>query len=197
MQYHSNEETRSRYIASVSRTKFPIRLNLTYLQFFSKVVSLFECAIINNPEGLLEAELTKKGRIEYHFCSMNSVSIVFIEVKKTYAMGRGRLDVIAQVLAECAGMSDFSLFGLQILTTLLIILACDYLNSKRDHWVPVLAILCDGEKFEFLVYDSVIKSIYASEMITGVFDLPDNNQLLAPSLKQGKVANANNLPLQY
>ena len=41
---------------------------------------------------------------------MNSVSIVFIEVKKTYAMGRGRLDVIAQVLAECAGMSDFSLF---------------------------------------------------------------------------------------
>jgi hypothetical protein len=197
MQYHSDEETRSRYIASVSRTKFPIRLNLTYLQFFSKVVSLFECAIINNPEGLLEAELTKKGRIEYHFCSMNSVSIVFIEVKKTYAMGRGRLDVIAQVLAECAGMSDFSLFWLQILTTLLIILAGDYLNSKRDHWVPVLAILCDGEKFEFLVYDSVIKSIYASGMITGVFDLPDNNQLLAPSLKQGKVANANNLPLQY
>jgi len=73
-------------------------------------VSLFGCAIINNPEGLLEAEFTKKGRIEHHFCSMNSVSIVFIEVKKTYAMGRGRLDVIAQVLAECAGMSDFSLF---------------------------------------------------------------------------------------
>jgi hypothetical protein len=110
MEHHSNEETRSRYIASVSRTKFPIRLNLTHLQFFSRVVSLFGCAIINNPEGLLEAEFTKKGRIEHHFCSMNSVSIVFIEVKKTYAMGRGRLDVIAQVLAECAGMSDFSLF---------------------------------------------------------------------------------------
>jgi hypothetical protein len=67
-------------------------------------VSLFGCAIINNPEGLLEAEFTKKGRIEHHFCSMNSVSIVFIEVKKTYVMGKGRLDVIAQVLAECAGM---------------------------------------------------------------------------------------------
>ena len=73
-------------------------------------MSLFGCAIINNPEGLLDAEFTKKGRIEYHFYSMNSVSIVFIEVKKTYAMGEGRLDVIAQVLAECAGMSDFSLF---------------------------------------------------------------------------------------
>ena len=51
-----------------------------------------------------------------------------------------------------------------ILTTLLIILACDYLNSKREHWVPVLAILCDGEKFEFLVYDSVIKSVYSSRV---------------------------------
>jgi hypothetical protein len=159
-------------------------------------VSLFGCAIINNPEGLLEAEFTKKGRIEHHFCSMNSVSIVFIEVKKTYVMGNGRLDVIAQVLAECAGMSDFSLFWLQlqILTTLLI-LACDYVNSKHQYWVPILAILCDGEKFEFLVYDSAIKSVYSSEMATGVLDLPDIPSLLAPSLKRGKVAN--NLPLQY
>jgi hypothetical protein len=110
MEYHNNEETRSRYIASVSRTKFPIRLNLIHLQFFSEVVSLFRCAIINNLEGLLDAEFTKKGRIEYYFCFMNSVSIIFIEVKKTYAMGEGRLDVIAQVLAECAGMLDLSLF---------------------------------------------------------------------------------------
>src|SRR5271168_588680 len=89
---------------------YTFKFNTEYLQFFSKVVSLFGCAIINNPEGLLDAEFTKKGRIEYHFCSMNSVNIVFIEVKKTYVMGKGRLDVIAQVLAECAGMSDFSLF---------------------------------------------------------------------------------------
>jgi hypothetical protein len=75
-------------------------------------VSLFGCAIINNPEGLLDAEFTKKGRID-HFCSMNSVSIVsivFIEVKKTYVLGNGRQDVIAQVLAESAGMSDSPLF---------------------------------------------------------------------------------------
>jgi hypothetical protein len=125
MEYHSNEATWSRYIASVSRIKFLIRsnFNLTHLQLFSEVVSLFGCAIINNPEGLLEAEFTKKGRIEHHFCCMNLVSIVFIEVKKTYVFGKGRLDVIAQVLAECAGMSDFSLFWLQpqILTTLLMI----------------------------------------------------------------------------
>jgi hypothetical protein len=157
-------------------------------------VALFRCAIVNNPEGLLDAEFIKKGRIEYYFCSMNSVSIVFIEVKKTYVMGKGRLDVIAQVLAECAGMSDFSLFWLQ-LQILLIILACDYVNSKNQHWVPILAILCDGEKFEFLVYDSVIKSVYASRMVTGVFDLPDRTELFAPSLKMGKVTN--NLHLQY
>jgi hypothetical protein len=79
--------------------------------------------------------------------------------------------------------------------TPLIILACDYLNSKREYWVPILAILCDGEKFEFLVYDSGVKSVYASQMATGVLDLPDNPELLTPSLKRGKVAN--NLPLQY
>ena len=148
-------------------------------------MSLFGCAIINNPEGLLDAEFTKKGRIEHHFCSMNSVSIIFIEVEKTYVMGKGRLDVIAQVLAECAGMS---LFWLQ-LQILLIILACDYVNSKNQYWVPILAILCDGEKFEFLVYDSVTKSVYSSGFATGVLDLPDRPEFLAPSLKRGKVTN--------
>ena len=127
---------------------------------------------------------------------MDSVSIVFIEVKKTLVSGKGRLDVIAQVLAECAGMSDFPFFWLQlqILTTLLIILilACDYVNSKDQHWVPILAILYDGEKFEFLVYDSGVKSIYSSDMVTGVLDLADHPNFLVPSLKRSKVAN--NLP---
>jgi hypothetical protein len=68
-------------------------------------VYLFRSAIVNKPEGLLEAEFTKKGRIEHHFYAMNSISIVFIEVKKAYAMGSGRLDVVAQILAESAGMS--------------------------------------------------------------------------------------------
>jgi hypothetical protein len=73
--------------------------------------------------------------------------------------------------------------------TLLIILACDYLNSKLRHWVPVLAILCDGEKFEFMVYDSGNKSIYASGMAAGVADIRNDPDLLVPSLKKSKVAN--------
>jgi len=80
--------------------------------------------------------------------------------------------------------------------TLLIILACDYVNSKRQHWVPILAILCDGEKFEFLVYDSVIKSVYSSGMIEGVVDIQSSPHRLVPSLKMSKVAN-NLLPFRY
>jgi hypothetical protein len=76
--------------------------------------------------------------------------------------------------------------------TLLIILACDYANSKRQHWVPILAILCDGEKFEFLIYDSGIKSIYSSGVATGVLDFRNEPDLLIPSLKRSKVTD--NLP---
>ncbi|OLE53259.1 MAG: hypothetical protein AUG51_14050 [Acidobacteria bacterium 13_1_20CM_3_53_8] len=125
---------------------------------------------------------------------MSSVSIVFIEVKKSWVLGRAKLDVIAQVLAESAGMSNIFVQP-QILMTLLIILACDYLNAKIQHWVPVLAILCDGEKFEFLVYDSGIKSIYSSGVVAGVLDIRNCPNLLVPSLKQSKVAN--NLLFQY
>ena len=148
---------------------------------------LFGSAVINKPEGLLEAEYTKKGRIEHHFYAMNSISIVFIEVKKEYTMGSGRLDVIAQILAESAGMSFPPPSLCCNFMTPLIILACDYANSKRQHWMPILAILCDGERFEFLVYDSGIKSIYASGRVTGVLDMRNNPELLVPSLKQSKL----------
>ena len=113
MEYHDNEEARSRFIASVScpRTIFLIRLTLTHIHSFLPKLCLFGSAVINKPEGLLDSEFTKRGRIEHHFCSMNSVSIVFIEAKKVYVLGDGRLDVIAQVLAESAGMSDIPLFS--------------------------------------------------------------------------------------
>ena len=78
------------------------KFDTEYLQIFSEIVCLFGSAVINQPEGLLEAEFTKMGRIEHHFYAMNSISIVFIEVKKELVIGRGRLDVVAQILA---GMS--------------------------------------------------------------------------------------------
>ena len=63
-------------------------------------MSLFGCAIINNPEGLLEAEFTKKGRIEHHFCSMNSVSIVFIEVKTGRSVLSARERAVKKAVEE-------------------------------------------------------------------------------------------------
>ena len=71
---------------------------------------LFGSAITNKPEGLLDAQFTKRGRIEHHFYAMDTVSIVFIEVKKLYVLGRSRLDVIAQALAESLSMPDFPNF---------------------------------------------------------------------------------------
>ena len=72
---------------------------------------LFGTAIVNKPEGLLDAEFTKKGKIEHHFCSLSSVSIIFIEVKREFVLGKGKLDVIGQVLAESAGMLYFLFFA--------------------------------------------------------------------------------------
>jgi hypothetical protein len=145
---HDYEEARGRFIAS----------------FFSEILCLFGSGVVNKPEGVLDAQFTKRGRIEHHFYAMSSVSIVFIQVKKTYVTGNGRLDVIVQVLAECD--------------------ACDYVNSKSGHWAPILAILCDGEKFEFLVYDSGIKSIYSSEPVTGLVDMTNDPDLFLSSLKK-------------
>ncbi|KAH0541742.1 hypothetical protein FGG08_003834 [Glutinoglossum americanum] len=148
MDSHDNEEARSRFIASL----------------FSKIVCLFGSTVVNKPEGLLDSEYTKRGRIEHHFYALNSVSIIFFEVKKVVVVGKGKLDVIAQVLAECA--------------------ACDYANSKVQHWVPILAILCDGEKFDFLVYDSGSKSVYSSDTVTGLVDRAGRPNLLVLSLKE-------------
>src|SRR5436305_1723821 len=68
--------------------------------------------------------------IRHHFYALDSVSIVFfIGVTKSSVSGHGKLDIMAQVLAECA--------------------ACNYANIQSQQWVPILAILCDGEKFDF------------------------------------------------
>lgn len=52
----------------------------------------------------MEGEFTKKGRIEHHFIVVESVSIVFMEVKKVLTVGKSGLDIKGQVLAECTGM---------------------------------------------------------------------------------------------
>ncbi|OXV06001.1 hypothetical protein Egran_06231 [Elaphomyces granulatus] len=104
--------------------------------------------IVNKPEGLLGGEFTNKGRIKHHFIAVDSVSTVFMEVKEILTVSKSGLDIKGQVLAECA--------------------ACEYANLKGGHWVPILAILCDGDNFEFFVYDSVDRLIYSSGRIPGI-----------------------------
>ncbi|KAE8133560.1 hypothetical protein BDV38DRAFT_257966 [Aspergillus pseudotamarii] len=129
---HENEETRSRFISSL----------------FTRIVCVFNNIVVNKPGTLLDSEVTRKGRIEHHFVALDSVSIVFIEVKKSCAMGKQGLDVKGQVLAECA--------------------ASDYANKKEGHWVPILAIVYDGNNFEFFVFDSSAKEVYSSRRIVGI-----------------------------
>jgi len=148
MASHDNEEARSRFLASI----------------FTEIVSLFGNTVVNKPEALLDAEFTKRGRIEHHFVAMDSVSIVFIEVKKLLVSGTGKLDIIAQVLAESS--------------------VCNYVNLKVRHWVPILLILCDGYDFEFLVYDSGIKSVYSSGFVTGLWDKVGQPKRFLESLKE-------------
>ncbi|KAB8237930.1 uncharacterized protein BDW43DRAFT_150496 [Aspergillus alliaceus] len=142
---HDNEEARSRFISSL----------------FNRIVCLFKSVIVNKPETLLESKFTRRGRIVHHFIALDSVSIVFFEVKKIWTMGKSGLDIKGQVLAECA--------------------ACDYANLKEGHWVPILAILCDGNNFEFFVFDSSDKIIHSSGRIIGIIvaERGDHADLLA------------------
>ena len=85
-------------------------------QLFNRIVGLFDSTITNKPEGLLQSKFSRRDRIEHHFVSVGSISIVFIEVKRELSAGKARLDVIGQVLAECAG--EFQYCGELFLLTL-------------------------------------------------------------------------------
>jgi hypothetical protein len=94
-------------------------------QLFNRIIGLFGSAITNKPEGLLESKFTKRGRIKHAFISVGSIRIVFLEVKKELSIGKARLDVIGQVLAECA--SEFQYYRELLLLTFQ---ACDFRQSE-------------------------------------------------------------------
>ena len=49
----------------------------------------------------------QKGGIEHHFYAVTSISIVFIEVKKNLVVGKGKLDIIGQVLLAAGEEESF------------------------------------------------------------------------------------------
>jgi hypothetical protein len=68
-------------------------------------VALFAGTIVNTPETILEGRITSQGRIEYQFQIYGVVTVVFIEVKLQIGGLEERLNCVAQVIAECDGMS--------------------------------------------------------------------------------------------
>jgi len=83
VQYHQNEEARSRFIA----TLFHISLGC------------FKGTIVNRPEEIIEAQVTGNGRIEHVFYAFNHPIVMFIEVKLTVVSGK-RETVVPQLIAE-------------------------------------------------------------------------------------------------
>ena len=85
---HRNEESRSRYLASLFRVMF----------------SSFHGTIINRPEETIHGQVTTNGKIEHVFYAFSNSVIAFVEVKANLSISRE--DAVAQVIAECDGL-DF------------------------------------------------------------------------------------------
>jgi hypothetical protein len=88
---HDNEAARCSYLAGV----------------FSRIVCLFKKRIVNKPEQKLVGGVATRGEIEYQYVALNSIIVVFIEVKKEYMSGKNLLNQIAQVMAEGDGMDTY------------------------------------------------------------------------------------------
>lgn len=84
LRMHTNEETRSRYLATL----------------FKVILSIFQGSIINRPEELLEGEVTGGGKIEHVFYAFLRTIILFFSVKRSLAIAHPD-KAIAQVIAEC------------------------------------------------------------------------------------------------
>ncbi|KAG1887093.1 hypothetical protein F4604DRAFT_1231870 [Suillus subluteus] len=96
---------------------------------------VFEGVFRNKPEGMIPGRIASQGRIEYYFKIFGVITTIFIEfMKKIGDTGTDRLDAIAQVIAECD--------------------ACDWVNTQNGFSVPIYAILCDGDRFEFYQFTS-------------------------------------------
>jgi len=78
---HTTEEARSRFLTLV----------------FNVIVLHFRQLLSNTPEGLIEANITTKGRIEYQFRAFGGVILLFMEVKLALGTANERMNAIAQV----------------------------------------------------------------------------------------------------
>ncbi|KAL4906150.1 hypothetical protein BDW74DRAFT_139189 [Aspergillus multicolor] len=129
------------------------------------MMGLFGCAIVDKPGGVLKSKFfSKHGRIEHHFISVGLVNVVYIQVKRELCSGKARLDVVAQILAECA--------------------ACDFVSRQTGAWTPVLALLCNVNYFNLFVLDSADGAAYCSGWKPGIPTSLRNKDAFFVLLKQ-------------
>ena len=83
MENHRNEETRSRFMATL----------------FKVALGCFKGTIVNRPEEITEAQVTGNGRIEHVFYAFDQPVVMFIQVKLTVVSGK-RETVVPQLIAE-------------------------------------------------------------------------------------------------
>ena len=105
---HQTEEARSRFLSPVSASQFsklPTNSKI-YPEIFNRLISVFGFAFRNLPESTIEGRIITKDRVEYHFKAIDSIAVLFIEMKLKIGSGKERLDAIAQVIAECDGQAS-------------------------------------------------------------------------------------------
>ena len=100
LQNHTTEEARSRFLAPVSILPITARITefLNIHQIFNRLVAQFGSSIQNTPESLMNGRITTRGKM-YHFKTFSALT--FVEAKLKIGSVEERLNVIAQVIAEC------------------------------------------------------------------------------------------------
>jgi len=66
----------------------------------------FNFMLRNNPKTIIEGHIATKSQVEYFFKIFGAVAILCIESNPKIGNDAERLDVIAQVIAECDGEPD-------------------------------------------------------------------------------------------
>jgi len=72
-------------------------------QIFNNLVAQFGFVFRNEPMPVIQSHITTRGRIEYYFKAFGAVVILCIQIKPEIGDKDGRLNAIAQVIAECDG----------------------------------------------------------------------------------------------
>ena len=75
-------------------------------EIFNRLIAVFGFTFRNKPEPIVEGRITE-DRVEYYFKAIGPIAVLFIEMRLVTCGGKGRLDAIAQIIAECDGQAYY------------------------------------------------------------------------------------------